>query len=112
MGKGFENRSGIRKAQNNLGIALVKSGKVPDGIAHLERAVQLKPEYAEAHSNLGKALSLAGRPDEAMAHWQRLWSFIRTLPMPMRLSASAWREKEGWKRRLRTGEKPSRLTPN
>jgi Flp pilus assembly protein TadD len=42
-------------AHNNLAIVLVESGRAADALPRLERAVALKPDYAEAHNELGVA---------------------------------------------------------
>jgi len=42
----------------------------PDGIAYLERALAIKPDYADAHYNLGVALGDAGRLPEAIAQYE------------------------------------------
>ena len=74
--------------QNLLGITLV-TGKllepelrpapgqalsqdlVEEGVAHLQEAVRLKPDFATAHNNLGIAAQRRGRPAEAEAHFRR-----------------------------------------
>ncbi len=38
---------------------------------HFRRAIELNPEFAEAHDNLGTTLAGCGRVDEAIAHYQR-----------------------------------------
>src|SRR5262249_26828244 len=40
-------------------------------LASYDRALALKPDYAEAHSNRGVALCALGRPDEALASFDR-----------------------------------------
>jgi tetratricopeptide (TPR) repeat protein len=46
-------------------------GRFADATAYYERAIALKPEFAEAHTNLGIALSGQGRLDDAMACHER-----------------------------------------
>jgi len=58
-------------AQYNLGLALGKAGKLDDAIAHFQRSVQLKPDFAEAHNYLGSALLQAGRVPEAMEQYRQ-----------------------------------------
>ena len=48
-------------AHNNLGLALVETGKVEEGIAHYRKALELSPGYPEAHNNLGQRAG-AGPP--------------------------------------------------
>jgi tetratricopeptide (TPR) repeat protein len=65
------------RAQNNLGNALMESGRVGEAIGHLEQALQLQPDYAEAHNDLGIALMRSGRMPEAIEHLEHA---LRTKP--------------------------------
>jgi tetratricopeptide (TPR) repeat protein len=42
-----------------------------DAIVDYRRALQLSPDYADAHFNLAGALARNGRDGEAIKHWQR-----------------------------------------
>jgi predicted O-linked N-acetylglucosamine transferase (SPINDLY family) len=53
------------------GNALAMQGRIDQAIAHYERALSLRPDYAEAHANLGNALAMQGRIDPAIEHYQR-----------------------------------------
>ncbi len=56
-------------AWNNLGyLQLTDRSRNAEAIANFTRALQLRPDYPEAHGNLGLALSQAGRPAEAVPH--------------------------------------------
>jgi Flp pilus assembly protein TadD len=48
-------------AMNNLGVALLRSGRVDESIAQLSAAVAAKPSDVSARGNLGMALVKAGR---------------------------------------------------
>ena len=37
----------------------------------IEKALEIKPDYAEAHNNLGLALAEGGRTDEAITHYRK-----------------------------------------
>jgi tetratricopeptide (TPR) repeat protein len=56
---------------NNLGSALLKIGSVDEAIAQYQKALQIKPDFAEAHNNLGNALLKMGNVDEAIAQYQK-----------------------------------------
>ncbi|HTS17706.1 MAG TPA: tetratricopeptide repeat protein [Verrucomicrobiae bacterium] len=62
------------EARGNLGAALVRSGRIRQGIAQYERALQLNPDYAEAHDNLGLALMKLDRVPEAIRHFEQALS--------------------------------------
>ncbi len=61
----------------NLGILLSDGGRPAEGIAPLERAVALDPEFHEARFNLARTYALAGRRAEAAAAASEL---LRRLP--------------------------------
>jgi tetratricopeptide (TPR) repeat protein len=62
---------------NNLGNALSATGQVEDGLAAIERAVQLQPGNAPARFNRATTLIQLGRFDEAES---QLLSYSRDLP--------------------------------
>lgn len=48
------------KIHLNLGLLLVREGRVPEGIRHLERSVSMNPGYARGYYELGKVKQEAG----------------------------------------------------
>ncbi len=58
------------RSQNNLGFVLEAAGRVDDAIVHYQRAIALKPGFADGHYNLGLALDGKGRTDEAIPHYE------------------------------------------
>lgn len=50
----------------NLAIILSELGRDEDAIAHNRKALELKPDYEEAHANLSALLLLRGRMQEAL----------------------------------------------
>jgi tetratricopeptide (TPR) repeat protein len=57
-------------ADYNLGIVLGEQGKADQAIDHYQRAIALRPDYAEAHYNLGRLLAEQGQLDDAIAHYK------------------------------------------
>lgn len=59
-------------AHNNLGKELLgDKAQLAVALEHFERALALRPEYAEALNNLGLALTQLGRPAEAIPYLER-----------------------------------------
>jgi tetratricopeptide (TPR) repeat protein len=61
------------RAEFMEGILLERiPGRLPEAVACYEQALNLAPDYAEAHNNLGHALmGIRGRMPEALAHYER-----------------------------------------
>jgi tetratricopeptide (TPR) repeat protein len=58
-------------AQSNLGVALCNQGREYEGIAHLQEAVRLSPNFGYAHGHLGRAYFLLGRVGEGLDHLRK-----------------------------------------
>jgi tetratricopeptide (TPR) repeat protein len=58
------------RAQNDLGIALRRAGRVEEAIECYRRAIDVDPEGEAGWSNLGKALAQLGRYDEAIEPYE------------------------------------------
>ena len=58
-------------AHMNFGYELLRAGDVDAAIGHLERALELRPNYMNARIELGNALVRRGRLDDAMVHYTR-----------------------------------------
>jgi tetratricopeptide (TPR) repeat protein len=56
---------------NNKGVALFHRGSLEGSIEAFIRAIELKPDYAEAYNNLGLAYSKRGQSDEAARYFQK-----------------------------------------
>ncbi|PWT79994.1 MAG: hypothetical protein C5B57_12965 [Blastocatellia bacterium] len=64
-------------AQNGLGEALAKQGRMAEAIAHYREAVRIDPDFPFAHNNLGVELRRQRATDEAIAQFQEA---LRTKP--------------------------------
>jgi Flp pilus assembly protein TadD len=53
----LEIKSDYAEAHNNLGIALARTGKMIEAIAHFREALWIRPDYKEAYNNLQVALT-------------------------------------------------------
>ena len=56
---------------NVLGAALRGQGKLQEAVQAYDKAIQLNPDYAQAHYNLGVTLKELGRLEEAEASYRK-----------------------------------------
>ena len=56
----------------SLGTALARGGRVPEAIQVFEKALRIKPDFAEGHSNLGYVLLQAGKVREAIEQYEQV----------------------------------------
>jgi len=64
-------------------LALGASGRFEEAAEHNRRAIEIKPDYAEAHMNLGNALKAQGRTEEAVRTTKERLLFSRISPSPI-----------------------------
>ena len=71
-------------AEHNLGTYLTdQPGRLPEAVAHLERAVRLRPDLAQMHSALGVALAgTPGRLEDAIAEFRTAARLRPDSPVP------------------------------
>ena len=62
---------GAALIESNLGNALARERLWDAAIDHLQEAVRLRPDYADAYFNLGSVLFQRGKIDQAIAQWQK-----------------------------------------
>ena len=70
-GRPWKSSPTTRRPTTTSGMALAGRGQVDEAIAHYRKALEIKPDYAEAHNNLGNALAGRGQVDEAIAHYRK-----------------------------------------
>ena len=61
----------MQKPTNNMGVTLKDQGKLDEAIEAYNKALSLKPDYAEAYNNMGNALKDQGKLEEAIAGLQQ-----------------------------------------
>ncbi len=59
------------RAHNNLGAALVETGKPEEALAEYHKSLALNDQSSQAHNNLGSVLAQEGKLDEALAQFER-----------------------------------------
>jgi Flp pilus assembly protein TadD len=57
--------------QNSLGVALARTGRLPEAVEHYRKVAALSPDFPDVHGNLGAALLSMGRLAEAMAELEK-----------------------------------------
>jgi protein O-mannosyl-transferase len=55
----------------SLGVALFQKGQLDEAVVQYQKALEIDPNYAEAHNNLGAALFQKGQLDEAVVQYQK-----------------------------------------
>jgi Flp pilus assembly protein TadD len=75
--------------QANLGSVLREVGRLDEAVETLERAIQLQPDYAEAHWDLAFARLLQGDFTSGFAEYE--WRWRRTDFPPRHFTAPLWR---------------------
>ncbi|MGA3163237.1 MAG: tetratricopeptide repeat protein [Verrucomicrobiota bacterium] len=63
--------SGNYVGHNSLGNGLAVQGRSVEAIEHYQKAIEIKPNYAEAYYNLGRLFAGQGRFAEAIGYYQR-----------------------------------------
>ncbi|MGC4073950.1 MAG: tetratricopeptide repeat protein [Nibricoccus sp.] len=58
-------------AHSNLANHFFGQGKTDDAIRHARRALEMRPNIAEAYNTLGNALREKGQVDDALRHYQK-----------------------------------------
>ena len=59
------------KPTNNRGVALHEMKRYDEALASYDRAIALKPDYANAHYNRGTVLKSMHRYNEALASFDK-----------------------------------------
>ena len=59
------------KAENNLGVALLRQGNLAEAMTHFQKALEIDPDYTDAQNDLGMAFLREEKVDEAIPHLQR-----------------------------------------
>jgi tetratricopeptide (TPR) repeat protein len=94
-------------AEEDLGVALGKSGALAEARTHLAEALRIQPNNASAQFNLGFWLTLEGKSAEAAAHYREA---IRLRPnYPRALNNLAWLLATHPDPRVRNGEEAVQL---
>ncbi|MDP6794350.1 MAG: tetratricopeptide repeat protein [Verrucomicrobiota bacterium] len=66
----FAEKEGDADVFFNMGIAYKAKGEIDKAVAEYRRALELVPDYAEAHNNLGNLLKDQKKYDEAIHHFE------------------------------------------
>jgi len=63
--------SGRAVTESNLGVALQAERRFDEAIAHYQRSIALRPDYAPVYSNMASALRAKGRLQDAVRTYER-----------------------------------------
>ena len=68
------------RIQDNLGIAMLRAGRVQEAVDDFQRVLELNPDFIEARNNLGNALFQAGRAEQAIEQIRQALSLKPDFP--------------------------------
>ena len=91
------------EAWNALGCVLSQLGRSKEAIVALRRAVELVPDYGDAHYNLASELESQGESQAAREHWRRYLQLDSTGPWAD-TAPSGWRTTKRNARPLKLGD--------
>lgn len=61
----------------------MQSNKIDKAIEHFQKAIEIDPEFGEAHYNLGGLLRQKGRMDEAVGHFEQALKIKQDYPLAL-----------------------------
>src|SRR5437016_820869 len=76
-------------AENNFGVVRAGERKLAEAIEHYQRALQIRPTYADVRYNLAVALAQQSKPAEAVEHYQRALQIDPARPLDAHHRGSA-----------------------
>lgn len=79
--------SGKAEARFNLGNVLLRQDQLEAAVAQYRTALQLQPDYSQAHNNMAGALLQLRRPAEAIEHYRKVLE-LRAGRAPNELAAA------------------------
>ena len=82
-----------------MGNALKAQSKPDEAIAAYNKALSIKPDYAEAYYNIGVTLKEQGKLDEAIAVYNKALSISLVMLMRITTWALLSKSKASWTRR-------------
>ena len=109
--QGHRTQAGLRRGHYNLGIALRDQNKLEEAVAAYRKAIELKPDYAEAHYNLGIALRDQKKPAEAEAAFRKAIELKPDYPEAYYNLGTPFLIRRSWRRRWRPAARPSNSSP-
>jgi tetratricopeptide (TPR) repeat protein len=74
--KALDLNPGSAQEHLNLGLALLRAGQMPEGIAQVEKAQQIDPELPHTYFNLGIEFKKQGETERALAQLERMAELV------------------------------------
>ncbi len=112
FGRAIELKGEHPEGHNNLGNALLRTGRDEEALGHYRKAIDIRPGYVEAHMNLGQALRKVGRGEEAIACLRKSAELAPRNPDTHNSLALAYQDRGEIGEALRCLDQAVQLRPN
>ncbi len=112
IGQSLQIQAGQPVAHLNMSNALLSLGRPREALASCDRALSLRPHYAEALNNRGNALLALERPKEALANYEQALRLNPNLAVSHNNRGNALRALERFDEALSSYDNALRLQPN
>ena len=86
------------KPTNNRGITFGRKGEFDCAITDFDKAIQLKPDFAEAYNNRGLAYHLKGETECAIENWTKAIALKSDLADAYYYRGVVWAHLQQWEK--------------
>ncbi|MDA1315301.1 MAG: FG-GAP-like repeat-containing protein [Acidobacteria bacterium] len=112
LSKALDLNPGSAQEHLNLGLALLRAGQMPEGIAQVEKAQEIDPALPHTYFNLGIEFKKQGETDRALAQLERMAERVPDHAKTHYQLGSLYKQKGDTERAIAELEKAVELDPS